>query len=242
MTAAPTQFGALPLPVPAPAAEAAVSDPGLDVLLAFAKDVLVARCNTAWAAIAPNIGNGDVVQLVRTHDPAERAFLEKQLPALWGWRTKGDSETIADDFDTSLDTLCLLWVFPPALAENQRLRGPIVNGVAKSLLASLKRGRDPAWVKSGDTEPQAAANGSFLWSWAGWFALEGKPSWKLQELVVEKGESKASYPAVQFELQVRELVHLGLPPDPSKTTTTLVIPLPDEQGGDHTMLEFQEPL
>ena len=240
MTAAPTQFGALPLPVPAAGATDTVSDPGLDVLIAFASAVIIARCATAWADIAPN--TGAVVKLTRTHDPAERIFSEKQLPALWGWRTQGEAETIADDFDTSVDKLTLLWVFPPALAANQRLRGPIVNGIAKALIASIKRGRDPAWVKAGDTEPQAAANGSFLWSQAGWFALEGRPSWRLQELVVEKGEQKASYPAVQFDLQVRELVHLGLPADPSKTTTTIQIPLPDEEGGDHTLIVFEEPI
>ena len=42
--AAPTQFGALPLPALAPGVDESGGDPGLDILLAFARAVIVARC------------------------------------------------------------------------------------------------------------------------------------------------------------------------------------------------------
>lgn len=223
---APTQFGAMPLPVPVAGATETVADPGLDVLLAFARAVIVARCGNAYADIAP--GTGSVVKLTRAHNPGEIVVTEKQFPGLWGWRTGGTFETIADDFDTEVSRITLLWVFAPAQAENQRVRGPIVNGIAKSLSASVMRGRDPAWVLAGDTEPQAVRNGSFLWSHAGWFALDGRPTWKVQDLIVDKGEpgreTRATYPAVQWELTVRELVHLGTPTDPNQITTTLGVP------------------
>lgn len=235
---APTQFGAVPLPVPVPGAAETVADPGLDVLLAFAQAVIVARCGDAYADIAP--GTGSVVKLTRTHNPGEIVVTERQFPGLWGWRTGGTFETIADDFDTEVSRITLLWVFAPAQAENQRVRGPIVNGIAKSLAASVLRGRDPAWVLAGDAEPQAAHNGSFLWSHAGWFALDGKPMWKIQDLLVDKGEpgreTRATYPAVQWELTVRELVHLGHPDDALKQQVTLTVP-----GSDTTVAVLSLP-
>lgn len=238
---APSQFGALPLPVPVAASGETVSDPGLDVLLAFAAAVINARCGAAYADIAPNTTTGTTaVNVTRAHNPGELVVTEKQFPGLWAWRTRGTFETMAEDYDTEISNLTLLWIFPPAQAENQRLRGPIVNGIAKSLAASVMRGRDPAWIKSGDTEPQAAWNGSFLWAWAGWFALEGKPTWKTQDLVVEKGgagrEDRSTYPAVQWELTIRERVHLGLPTDTAQTTVTVEVP-----DGDAPLVTFTLP-
>lgn len=234
MTSAPTQFGALPFPVPNPDVGEAASDPGLDVLLSFAQAVIVARCGETWRRIGGD--TGEVVKITRAHNPAERVVIERQFPALFGWRTRGVFETIADDFDTELSTLTLLWVFPPAQSENQRIRGPIVNGVAKALGAGLMRGRDPAWVVPGDTEAQAARNGSFLWSWAGWFAVETRPTSKAQELVVEKADNtRAIYPAWQWEITVRERVHLGLPADPALATNTIA------PAGESPLVTFQLP-
>jgi len=232
--AAPTQFGALPLPAPAPAADEAGGDPSLDTLLAFASAVIVARCGTLWSSIAP--ASTSVVQLTRAHNPGELVVTEKQFPGLWAWRTRGDFERIADDFDTEVAALSLLWIFPPAQQANQRVRTPAVNAVGKALNAAINRGRDPAWVKAGDTEPQAARNGSFLWKQAGWFALE-KVGWKLQDLVIDKGGESATYPGVQWEITVRERVFLGHPPDPNALTTTIEIP-----DGDAPLVTFALPL
>lgn len=232
--AAPTQFGALTLPAPAPDVDEAGGDPSLDTLLAFARAVIVARCGTLWSSIAP--ASTSVVQVTRAHDPGELVVTEKQFPGLWAWRTRGDFERIADDFDTEAAALSLLWIFPPAQQNNQRVRTPTVNAVGKALCAALARGRDPAWVATADPEAQAARNGSFLWKQAGWFAFE-KVSWKLQDLVIDKGGEQATYPGVQWEIAVRELVHLGHPPDPNALTTTLEIP-----DGDAPLVTFALPL
>lgn len=234
MTTAPTQFGAMPFPVAVPGTGEAASDPGLDVLLAFAQAVIVDRVGDAWSVIGGD--TGEVVKLTRAHNPAERVVIEKQFPALFGWRTRGVFETIADDFDTELSTFTLLWVFPPAQSENQRIRGPLVNGVNKALGAGLMRGRDPAWIVPGDPETQAARNGSFLWSWAGWFALETRPTGKAQELIIEKDSgARVTYPAWQWEITVRERVHLGLPADPALATNTIA------PAGESPLVTFQLP-
>lgn len=232
MTSA-AQFGALPLPAPAPGAEDSAGDPGLDVLLAFAKAVLVQACGTAWATIAP--GAAEVVKITKAHDPGATTFNTAWCPALFGWRTGGEIETLADDYEIETAKLTLLWVFLPTTNEKQRLRSPAVNAIAKALEAAIKRGRHPAWVQGGDSDPQASKRGSFLWEWAGWFAFD-KASWKLQELIVESESTKASYPGVQFELTVRERVFLGQSTDPLKAALT--VHLPDEEDNPLVSLEL----
>lgn len=220
MTAA-TQFGALPLPVPNPTSTTTVADPGLDVLLAFAKAILNATATTAYQMVAPGVGVP--VKTTRAHDPGQVVFNEKELAALFAWRLRGEVETLADDYDIETATLTLLWVFPTAQAEHQARRAPILNGLTKGLDAALKRGRHPAWVQTGDTDTQAATRGSFLWRWAGWFAFD-RVTWKLQEVVVGKNGVDATYPAIQWDLVVRERVHLGMPTAPNKITATVGVP------------------
>lgn len=234
MSTAPSQFGALPLPAPAPAQGETAGDPGLDVLLAFARAVINTSAGAVYATVAS--GLGDPVKTIRPHNPEQVVFNERDLSALFGWRTGGEIETLADDYDVETSRLTLLWVLVPSQQEHLALRGPIINAVAKSLDAALRRGRHPAWTQTGDTDTQAAARGSFLWSWAGWFAFD-KASWKLQDLIVSKHGVDARYPAVQWDLTVRELVTLGRSTDPNKLTATLEIP-----DGDAPLVTFALPL
>lgn len=230
---APTQFGALPQPAPVATLESPTSgDPGLDVLLAFARAVIVASASAVYADIAP--GTGQVVQQVRAHNPGQVVINEKDFPALYGWRVRGEIETIADDYDIETCVLSLLWVFPTAQAEHQAKRSPLVNALAKPVLAGLRRGRHPAWVADGDPEAQASVNGSFLWSWAGWWAFK-RASWKLQEVVVQKLGVETTYPALQWEITVEERVELGHPTDPAKSLNT------HNAGGDGPSTIFRMP-
>lgn len=219
--ATPTQFGALPMPVPLLGqGETLASDPGLDMLLSFAQAVLQARCGTVYEALVPRHQSHGVVTAVHGHNPSEMVISEKDFPGLWAWRTGGVFECLADDFDTEVSTLELLWIFPVAKQETQKQRSPLVNGLAKALGSALLRGRDPSWHVPMDTDPRATDHGSFLHEHAGWFALEGKPLWKLQDVIVEKGDaSKATYAAVQWTLTVRERVQLGALPYPLLSTT-----------------------
>lgn len=231
--ASPTQFGALPLPAPITSdTSPTAGDPGLDVLLAFARDVIVASANAAYLEVAP--GTGSVVQQTRAHNPGQVVINEKDFPALYSWRLRGDIETIADDYDVETCALSLLWVFPTAQAEHQSKRSPLVNAVAKPLLAGLRRGRHPAWVVDGDPDALAASEGSFLWAWAGWWAFK-KASWKLQEVVVQKLGVETTYPAIQWEITVEERVELGLPTAPAKSLNTL------NAGGDGPSTVFEMP-
>lgn len=234
MSTAASQFGALPLPAPPPLQGETAGDPGLDVLLAFARAVIVASCGDVWATLAP--GADSVVRVTKAHSPAEHTFVTSWCPALFGWRAGGEIETIADDYDVETSRITLLWVFLPTTNEKQGSRAPIANAIGKALDAALRRGRHPAWTQAGDTDTQAAARGSFLWSWAGWFAFD-KAGWKPQELQVESESKQVRFPAVQWDLTVRELVTLGRSTDPNKLTATLEIP-----DGDAPLVTFALPL
>ena len=48
-------YGALPIPIPAPAAGRAVADPALDIMAAFFAAVLNARAQIAWSAVQPPV-------------------------------------------------------------------------------------------------------------------------------------------------------------------------------------------
>jgi hypothetical protein len=230
------RFGALPLPAPAPGAGETAGDPGLDVVLSFCMAVLLADVNAAYKAVAPETGN--VVKNVFSHNPADGVFEQKQLPALYAWRTTGDSERLADDIELDSSVISMLWVFVPAKQDNQRVRSPLINAVAKALKAALLTGRHPAWQQTGDPEPQAAWNGSFLWEWAGWWSLD-KVSTKPASLDVDFDGEKARFPALQIDLTVHERAVRGLPSAPAKVQGAVSVP--DGAGGQHTVSQFRLP-
>ncbi len=154
-------FGLLALPAPAAAAGAAVTDPLLDVLLAYAKAVLNEDLGTAWAAIAP--ADPLPVAYVFNHNPDLESFNSNETPALYMWRGPDNGanryaqDVIADD-----SGFHALWVPPPMGQEDRRVREAIRNGIKKSLRAAFANGRHPAWIVPGDTYYEPAEYGSVL--------------------------------------------------------------------------------
>ena len=152
------RWGATALPLAAPSGTDAVTDKAASVLLAYLKAFLNAYAPTAWqsvfksqdARIPTTPVNGSFV-----NDPATSEFNENQLPALFIWRTGGDDEYIGDDWRIFTDNWKLLWIFPTAVQGTQQARDPIITGLARLVSVALKRGRDVAYQKAGDTDTTA---------------------------------------------------------------------------------------
>jgi len=203
----PDTFGAAPLPFDPPNGDAAgpdesVSDPLIDTTLAFFQAVINDAGAAAWQKVSPGAA---LVANVRTNDPEEIVFNEKDLPCLYLCRTGGDGpEWLAEDYLVSHDTLRLFWVFPPARQSFQAFRSQILNGITKALAAAVHLNRHPAWVDPGDTDPQAKTYGSVFSDRAGWIDFElGKWSSKAIRIDMANGPAR-TYPALQMEMRVTE--------------------------------------
>ena len=155
-------FGLLTLPAEEPETGAAVTDPALDMVLAFMQAVLNSDLGAAWATVCP--ADPLPVTYVFNHNPDLESFNANETPALYAWRADdgGGSVRYSQDFITDEGGFQCLWVPPPAEQEDRRAREAIRNGIKKSLKAALAQGRHPAWVLAGDTYYEPADYGSVL--------------------------------------------------------------------------------
>lgn len=197
------KFGAITLPIAAPVAGAAAADPFLDYALDFFKTYLNTYGLAAWQAVAPG---GVPVKSVRPHDPENCVFNERELPAIYMWRGGGERvEWMAEDYLVSKDQVRVLWVFPNATQEIQHLRDPIINGLLKALSVSFELGRDPCWVVSGDTDPQAPGSGSVFMRWAGALSLY-MSKWQQKLLIINTNTEPRKYSAIEAQLDLEEIL------------------------------------
>lgn len=201
-------YGGLPIPAPAPTnppTPSAAGDPLLGWTADFVKAVLNANAPLAWNAVAPNT---PVVKTVFLHDPRPEVFNERDLPALFVYRDEGhvadELEWTADDYRFERGQIVLLWIPPTATQDKRAIRAPIVNAIGKVLDLAIERGRDPAWIVTGDTDPQAASKGSVLATWAGWASF-GVKAIRRATITIPKGVDKATYEAVAIGCYVEEL-------------------------------------
>ncbi len=198
------RYGSLDLPLPEPpTAEAALTDPALDTLLAFAKAVIDDGAADAWEAVA---GDEKVpVKSTFAHNPEEIDFNTKSLPALYLFRA-GAAEPpmwVADDYRIAKDELHLLWVFPWAHQGVQRRRTTFVNGLLKVLDAALANERHPAWVAAGDTDPDATRGGSNILRHAGlWSLMPGK--WQRAPVEIVGEDQRMRFWAIRLPLFIEE--------------------------------------
>ena len=141
------RFGALTLPVQVGGMTAR-----LEVLLAFAKAVLISQAQAAWAGVAPLEPN-QIVAMTRAESPKSNPFVERlELPALFAFEMKGTFDGNAGDFGDGFDhgtsTISLWWLFPPAMKENDF--DPTPATIARVLAAALRDARHSAWVAAAD--------------------------------------------------------------------------------------------
>ncbi len=142
-------FGLLPLPAVAPAEGEAVTDPALDMVLAFCKAAVNSDLGVAWAAVCP--GDPLPITYVFNHNPDLESFNGNETPALYMWRSDSPgSARFSQDYLSDEGGFTALWVPPSAPQEDRRLREPFRNGLHKCLRAALALARHPAWIIEGD--------------------------------------------------------------------------------------------
>lgn len=183
-------FGSLLLPAPIPASGKAVTDPLLDVVLAFAAGCLTDQLTTAWQARCPG---QPIVRSTFALNPNEHGISSNAFPALYGWRSKfGPTKRAASDWYLRDSTISLMWVPEPTATDRQAAREPIINGIDAAISDALESvGRTPGWVVSGDTDPRAEDEGSSLWKYTRLHRIE-LASTQWGTLTVETANQKLS--------------------------------------------------
>lgn len=190
-------FGALAIPLVAPAAGESAGDPLLTTTLSFFRAVLNANAVLAWRAAYKAEPNALVVKSVVADDPQSAAFRNDLLPALFLSRESADDPVrIAEDWLIQRSVLRLIWLMPVAVLEKRTLRDAMCNAVSKVLTQAVERNRDPAWVVVGDTDPRAATEGSDFSAYGGWMEfLVG--AWKPYTFVLQVTGETSSQSANQ---------------------------------------------
>ena len=193
-------------PVANPPAVMDVGDPLLGFVADYIKNVLVAYTTTLWQTVAPGT---PVVSQVRLHDPAQNSFNEKDLPAIYAFRDDNVSTQLqwdADDYRFMRTILHVLWVPPASVQAQRRQRVAILNALSKVIDRAIELGRDPAWVLTGDADPQAAASGSQICPFAGCTAIELRSlKWTKITIPMIDGTTK-QYDALALDADVEELL------------------------------------
>lgn len=202
-------WGAITIPAQGPLTGYPAGDPALRYILDFLKAFIVTDANAtlAWSAVYPA---RPPIFSTFAHNPAEEVFSTSFLPALFLWRESATQEWAAEDWLREMTEVKGLWVFPLALPSNQRLRSPFVNALCKALTVGIERGRTPGYVVPGDPDPASPAQGSLLYTFAGfeYFALK---KWRAFHLPIEvdaKGEQ--DFPAIELTFDLWENLEYGL--------------------------------
>lgn len=205
--------GALELPVPT--TDTPVGDPLLATLAEFFAAVLNAKAASAWGTVAPG---ETAVAATFTRDPADVEFNDRQLPALFLWRSEiGEDHWIAQDWLIRPSTLSFLLAFRSVPSSRQKLREPFVNAIRSCLSLAIEfDGREPTWIVPGDTDPLALTKGSLLWTYAKVHSLRlGKAA--MRPLIIRQLQPPADttgstgrvvgvYRSVQMSIRIEERI------------------------------------
>jgi hypothetical protein len=90
------------------------------------------------------------------HDPANHKFADKNLPALYIYRSQSSPfDDYAEDYRVAKSTLTVWWIYRPTTQDKESIRAPFANAVAKLIDAMLNEGRDPAYVHPSDFDTRA---------------------------------------------------------------------------------------
>lgn len=198
----PHEFGRITLPVPVPGAGESVSDPGLDVVADYLRAFLTDSLSDAWEAVAPK--EPFVRSLFKIDPERVDEFMAKDLPALYIWRaqTRGVDDGTShhtDGHETSLSTIRILWIQPLAANDKPVIRDPIFNGFGAAMRSAIHHGRDPVYVKTGDTSVSALTYGTDVLKAAG---IQRWSIGSVDRTAVDTREG--AYPALIADVSVQE--------------------------------------
>ena len=133
---------------------------------------MIRALTPAWSApgVAPNVL---VVNEAYTYDP-NIIFNDRSCPALYLFRTGSSKDSVwySDENLLTYDNLKLQWILPIVTEATRVARNTMMPAAHRALLAALERMRDPAYVATGDTDPQAATRGSLLPTFSPFWSLD----------------------------------------------------------------------
>lgn len=233
----PTRYGAVELPLTAPAAPLPLGDPLLYYLGQYLFAYFNARGLAAWQAVAPRL---PFVKHVFMYSPLDVSFNDADTPALYVWR--GDltaCEQLTDE--TRLQTWPVLGslVFAQAPREKRAARETVVRGLGALLDEAIESDRHPAWRVAGDADPYAATLGSSLSGWAKfwWMQITKAGAGNMPITVVgtrggKPERTQVVYRTFDFMLLVQEALERGdedtapTAPDPPNGTGGYTVTTP----------------
>jgi hypothetical protein len=228
-------YGMLPLPALAPAADEALTDPAIDILLEFMTAVLNYYGDAAWASVSGyQAGDNHTVVQTFNFDPHETTFNTRDLPALFLWRKKiGGSAWLATDYYVRESKLILQWVPPPAIQSMRARWRPFINLIASALDGIMDpSARVPSWIYPGDTDPIAQYDGSLLWKYMPLtyeFDIGDTTTVPITIEMVD-GSNKENYWAIQVEIKLREQSDTDTPELHAFRIKTAIVTEIDNQG------------
>lgn len=228
-------YGLLSLEDAQAEANVAAGDPLLTKLGAACQAIVNARCNALWTSVCPRGKGGNTppvpVATVFTHDPNDRVFNTKELPALYVFRGKvSPQEWAAEDLVLQKSTLTLIWVFPHEPQAKTASQIPMANAVVKAIGAALWSGQDSAWVDPTDPDPKAPTAGSLIVERMGlWTIQMGESRMRPVKIEIQdRAGLSFEFAALEMSVEVEEQLvdDLAVTPggryaSPPKTTTTV---------------------
>jgi hypothetical protein len=205
-------YGAVLLPVEAPASPShALSDTSIDTLLRWAKNIIEAKCGTAWAYVAPG---EPIVRRVVSHRPERADFgADSGLPALFCYSDEGAPKRFADALFGRERNIVLLLVLPPCTQFDLARRSGVLSGLTAALHGALEgepEWRDPAWVDYDDTDVAAPRWGSNILDRCGFDQMRMTVA-RQAEIPIDLQHGRAEYQAAYFEFAVVEYFRPGTP-------------------------------
>lgn len=194
-------FGALEFPVQVPGPDDSVHDPALDCLGCYLAACLNDQLGPSWQAVNPG---RKFVQSFATNAAFE-LFNERDLPALFGYRSMSYDEQYTDDWTMTSTDVAMTWVPQNADQAKRALRSTGVNGFSKVVTRALALGRSPAWIDPLDTDPDAPTLGSVLVDRARLIRMPYVISAKSDQVTIQKGMDYDTYPAFTVMIKIQEI-------------------------------------
>lgn len=182
------RFGALALPVPAPAVSdphwktRAAGDPCLLVLGSFLATTITALCDAAYRHLEPGLdrlqlgaeadlgATGSIVRRVRFYNPVTRPFMVEDLPAIFVFRggDRGSYQPYASDRFRKTSTITVFWAARQVDGEVQVERDPFLNAIGDAAACAVRDGYHPSWVLSADKAKPGSIASSVTGEAAAW--------------------------------------------------------------------------
>lgn len=189
----------------------AAGDPLLTKLGAACQAIVNARCTSLWTSVCPRGKGGAAspvpIASVFTHDPNDRVFNTKDLPALYVFRGEvSPQEWAAEDLVLQKSTVTLIWVFPHEPQSKTATQIPMANAVVKTIGAALWNGQDAAWVDPTDTNPKATGAGSLIVERMGlWTIQMGKSRMRPVKIEIQDRTGLSfEFAALEMSVEVEE--------------------------------------